>query len=287
MPIVVGSPRSGTTLLRLMLDAHSELAIPPETGFLTLGQQLPGKDDILRQNFYHAIINYPEPMPSWTDFEVSKEDFWSALTAVPEFTVSEGYRVFYELYARQHGKARWGDKTPIYCKHLNTIRRLLPEARFIHIIRDGRDAALSLRQMWFSPGWEIETQASYWRDCVVSARRAGLGRSDYMEVRYEELVLNPRETLKQVCDYINLTFEDTMLNYYEQAPERLKEHKGRSLPDGTTVLTQQQRFQQQQRTTKPLDPACVFAWKLTMDAEERRKFGLVAGGLLEELGYEV
>lgn len=287
MPIVVGSPRSGTTLLRLMLDAHSELAIPPETGFLMLGQRLPGKDDVLRRNFYDAIVNYAEPLPSWCDFEMSKEDFWSALTAVPEFTVSDGYRAFYGLYARQHGKARWGDKTPIYCKYLNTIRRLLPEARFIHIIRDGRDAALSLRQMWFSPGWEIETQASYWRDCVVSARRSGLGRPDYMEVRYEELILNTRETLKQVCDYINLTFEDSMLNYYEQAPERLKEHKGRSLSDGTAVLTQEQRFQQQQRTTKPLDPACVFAWKQTMDADERRRFELVAGDLLAELGYEV
>ena len=287
MPIVVGSPRSGTTLLRLMLDAHSELAIPPETGFLTLGNELTGKGDKLRQNFYHAVVNYGKPLPSWADFELSKEDFRSALAEITPFSVSEGCRVFYRLYAARCGKPRWGDKTPIYCKHLNTIRRLLPEARFIHIIRDGRDAALSLRRMWFSPGWEIETQASFWRDCIVTARRAGLGNPDYMEVRYEELVLNPRETLERVCAHINFEYEDAMLNYYERAQERLQEHKGRSLPNGSTFLTQEQRIQQQQRVTKPLDSTCVFGWKRTMDTEERRKFRLVAGDLLEELGYEL
>lgn len=287
MPIVVGSPRSGTTLLRLMLDAHSELSIPPETGFLTLGPSLRGKGEKLRRNFYDAIVNYGHPGPSWNDFEISKEDFWSALSEITPFSVAEGYRAFYRLYATRRGKPRWGDKTPVYCKHLDTIRQLLPEARFIHIIRDGRDAALSLRRMWFSPGWEIETQASYWRECIVSARRAGAGHADYLEIHYEDLVLNTRATLERVCEHINLTYEDAMLNYHERAHDRLREHKGRSLPDGTPFLTQEQRFQQQQRATKPLDASCVFAWKQEMNTDERRRFQVVAGDVLAELGYEV
>ena len=286
MPIVVGSPRSGTTLLRLMLDAHSQLAIPPETGFLTIAGNIRGKGDKLRENFYHALVNYGEPSPSWADFEISKSDFWSALTTITPFNVSDGCRTFYRLYANRLGKPRFGDKTPIYCKHLTTIRRVLPEARFIHIIRDGRDAALSLRQMWFSPGWEIETQASFWRDCIVSARSAGVGRPDYLEIRYEDLILNTRETLERVCAHVNLEFEDRMLSYHERAPERLKEHKGRLLADGTS-LTQEQRLRQQQRTTKPLDATCVFAWKQTMDHEERKRFQRVAGDVLEDLGYEI
>ncbi|HEY8185271.1 MAG TPA: sulfotransferase, partial [Pyrinomonadaceae bacterium] len=86
---------------------------------------------------------------------------------------------------------------------MDKIRKVIPEARFIHIIRDGRDAALSLRRMWFSPGWEIETQAAYWRRCVLAARKAGLGRADYCEVRYEDLVLNTRETLKAICKFVD------------------------------------------------------------------------------------
>ena len=274
-------------MLRLMLDAHSELAIPPETGFLIVAEKLTGKGDRLREKFLHAITNYPESLPCWPDFDISKEDFQAALAAIEPFNVADGYRAFYRIYAERRGKSRWGDKTPIYCRHLDAIRRVLPEARFIHIIRDGRDAAMSLRRMWFSPGWDIETQASYWRDCVLAARRAGVGHSDYLEVRYEDLVLNTRETLEQICGHIDLPFEEPMLTYYEQAPDRLKEHKGRSTPDGKIFLTQEQRLAQQQRTTQPPDPSCVFAWKQTMDADELNKFRRIAGDLLQELGYEV
>lgn len=269
-----------------MLDAHSELAIPPETGFLTLCESLTGKGDKLREKFFHAIVNYAEPSRSWPDFGITVEAFWTALTQITPFNISEGFRTFYRLYAERCGKPRWGDKTPIYCRYIDSIRRVLPEARFIHIIRDGRDAALSLRTMWFSPGWDIETQASYWRDCVVAARRAGAGRDDYMEIRYEELVLNTRETLEGACAHVALSFETGMLNYYKRVPERLKEHKGRLLPNGR-VLTQEQRIQQQQRTTNPPDPTCVFGWKRTMEPEERKRFQRVAGDLLKELGYEL
>jgi len=287
MPIIVGSPRSGTTMLRLMLDTHSELAIPPETGFLTLSEKIKGRSDTLRQNFFHAVINYSQSMPSWPDFEIPEDTFWEALTQITPFSLPDGYRAFYQLYAARYKKPRWGDKTPIYCRHLNQIRRVLPESRFIHIIRDGRDAALSLRRMWFSPGWDIETQASYWRDSVLAARRAGIGHDDYLEVRYEELVLNTRRALERVCTHAALTFEDAMLSYHLRAHERLKEHKGRWLANGTLFLTQEQRFEQQRRTTKSPDPKCVFAWKQTMNREERKRFQVVAGDLLSELGYEV
>src|SRR6476659_10763175 len=99
MPIIVGAPRSGTTLLRLMLDAHSELAIPPETGFLTLGETLTGRGDKLRRNFFEAVVNYPLPSPSWPDFEIPEETFREALNRISPFTIAEGYRTFYRLYA--------------------------------------------------------------------------------------------------------------------------------------------------------------------------------------------
>lgn len=287
MPVIVGSPRSGTTLLRLMLDSHPELAIPPETSFLTLGLKLRGRGDKLREKFFRMIVNYPEPAPSWPDFEVPEEAFRAALLEVNPFNVPEGYRAFYRLYAARFGKSRWGDKTPLYCLHLDTVRRTLPEARFVHVIRDGRDAALSLRRMWFSPGREIETQAAYWRKCVLAARRAGLKHPDYLEVRYEDLILDTRETLERICAHVSLDYDDAMLSYYTRAPARLREHKGRSRPDGTTLFTQEQRLRQQERTTGPPDPSCVFAWKRAMSADERRRFQRVAGGLLEDLGYEV
>ena len=287
MPVIVGAPRSGTTLLRFMLDASSELAIPPETGFLAIANEIKGRGEQLRDRFFQAIVDYGEPLRCWPDFEIPEKEFRAALDQITPFNATDGYRAFYRLYAARHGKPRWGDKTPIYCRHINAIRKVLPEARFVHIIRDGRDVALSLRRMWFSPGSDMEVQASYWRDCILAARRAGTGHEDYMEVRYEELIRNTAETLQRICAHVDLTFEEKMLNYYKRAPERLKEHKGRSLPDGSTVLTHEQRMKQQQRTTEPPDPACVFGWRRTMDWDERSRFQSVAGDLLEELGYEI
>src|SRR3989442_5912148 len=86
MPIIVGSPRSGTTLLRFMLDSHPDLAIPPETGFLKFGQRFWGKGDKLRRNFFRSIVDYADPFPTWDDFDIREQDFWSALTQIEQFT---------------------------------------------------------------------------------------------------------------------------------------------------------------------------------------------------------
>jgi hypothetical protein len=287
MPIIVGAPRSGTTLLRFMLDAHPDLAIPPETGFLTVGPTLKGSGDKLRRRFFESVTQFEPTTPAWPDFEISADLFWQALNEISPFDVSEGFRAFYRLYAARFGKQRYGDKTPIYSLNIDTIRALLPEARFVHIVRDGRDVALSLRQMWFSPSQDFEALASYWGDFVQGARHAGMGRSDYFEVRYEDLIQNTEATLSLVCERLKLSFDPAMLSYYTRTPERLKEHKGRSGSRGVPQLTQAQRWRQQWRTTEAPNVSRVFAWKREMPVEERMKFQRVAGSLLQELGYEV
>jgi hypothetical protein len=286
MPVIVGAPRSGTTLLRVMLDAHPELAIPPETGFLTLGPKFRGTGNELRQQFFREITNFPNEASAWPDFQLSEESFWLTLSQINPFTVSEGYRAFYRMYAARFDKPRWGDKTPLYCMDIKAIRNLLPEARFIHLLRDGRDVVLSLRRMWFAPGKNIETLASYWRNCVVTARKAGLNHSDYLEVRYEDLILNTPETLKQISQFVDLDYDEKMLSYYTRSASRLKEHKGRFRPDGSVVITQEDRLYQQKRTTRPLDPACIGAWESEMTKDEQSRFWRLAGDLLEELGYK-
>jgi hypothetical protein len=284
MPVIVGAPRSGTTLLRFMLDAHPQLAIPPETAFLRLAPELVERR-VTGEEFAQTIIGFPESAPAWADFGIDEYEFRSALGRLSPFTVADGFRSFYRLYAARFGKSRWGDKTPLYCKAIGPIRDILPEARFIHIIRDGRDAALSLRRMWFSPGEDVEAQAQYWRECVSSARDAGLGRSDYLEVRYEELVEQPVRTLKEVCRFIALEFDDGMLGYHRRAPERLQEHGTRLRADGTPLVTREQRLAQVARTMTPPDTSRAGVWRTEMPAAEQHRFAAVAGDLLEELGY--
>lgn len=208
------------------------------------------------------------------------------LAQIDRLTISDAYRAFYQLYASRFNKRRWGDKTPDYCLHMETIETLLPEAHFIHLIRDGRDVALSLREMWFSPGQEIEAQATEWSRLVSTACRRGSRRRHYMQVRYEELILDTQEVLKQICEFIELEYDAAMLSYHERAAGRLREHKVRFRTDGSPVVTQEHRQQQQWKTTEPPDRSRVFSWKREMTSEERARFEAVVGGLLKELGYD-
>jgi hypothetical protein len=285
MPVIVGAPRSGTTLLRFMLDAHPELAIPPETGFLAIGASIKGNHTDIRKEFFDAITRFPPDAPAWNDFGIPAARLWSLLCDITPFSVAEGYRTFYRAYASRFGKRRWGDKTPTYCLHLTTIEEILPEAHFIHVIRDGRDVALSLRRMWFSPSNEIDALGAYWMNCVMTARQQGARARHYLEVRFEELIQEPIAVLERICRFVDLAYSPQMLDYHLLTPDRLKEHLGRTRVDGTMVLSHDERVQQQALTMQPPQRSRVQSWKMGMSAEEQARFAAATGQFLVELGY--
>jgi hypothetical protein len=285
MPIIVGAPRSGTTLLRFMLDAHSDLAIPPETGFLVPCALQMSQPTVELQDFFQTVTGYHPDAPGWADFQIPAACFRDRLTRLEPFTIADGIRAFYELYAARFGKSRWGDKTPLYCMHARAIAALLPEAHFVHLIRDGRDVALSLRPMWFTPGRDIETLAAYWRKCVTTGREQGAACRHYLEVRYDRLVEDSRAVLEEICEFLALEFDDRMLRYYESAPERLREHQGRFRPDGSVVVTHEQRLGQQHRTRQPPDRSRIAVWQQDMPRDEQQRFDAIAGDALREFGF--
>ena len=174
MPFIVGAPRSGTTLLRLMLDANSQMAIPPETGFIPALAAISQSDDMSLETFLETVTSFPPEASNWLDFGISQEAFRLELAFLSPFTPSEGIRCFYRTYAGRFAKPRYGDKTPAYCHSIPLIEQMLPEAAFIHVIRDGRDSCLSLRPMWFSPGPDMKVLADYWRKNVLAARAGHL-----------------------------------------------------------------------------------------------------------------
>lgn len=269
-----------------MLDAHPDLAIPPETGFLALDLSCIGGSGDPRDAVVDSVTRYPPDAPTWPDFGIDATAYRDALEQIKPFNVADGIRAFYRLYASRFGKRRWGDKTPAYAFHLESIGALLPEAHFIHLIRDGRDVAVSWRRMWFSPGSDIETLARSWRDIIITAREQGERCPHYLEVSYEELVLRPRATIEGVCRYLRLSYDDSMARYFERAPDRLREHRSRFRMDGSLVVSRQTRLEQQQNVARPPDSSLVFAWKETMSDDERLRFEAVAGDQLRALGYE-
>ena len=279
MPFIVGSPRSGTTLLRLMLDSHPALAIPPETSFFV-------RSGSWLVDGPHDFVTSLAEADTWPDFCLDKDVLLAALRAIPVFNLPDAYRAFYATYAGRFSKPRYGEKTPANVFHMEQIERLLPEAHFIHVIRDGRDVALSLREQWFSPGKDMATQAQFWAN-YVRAAQASAGRvRNYLEVKFEDLILNCEAALSRICGFIEVDFVAAMLNYHERAAMRLLEHQGRNFVDGL-LLSKASRFNQQIRATLPPQKELVFGWRQRMSLAEIREFESVAGGLLGELGYAV
>jgi hypothetical protein len=279
---VVGVPRSGTTLLRMMLDAHSELSIPPETEFIRAVLELRPPRPDGREAFVRTLTS----ARTWDDMDLPAAELRRAVEAIDPFDLGAGLRCFYRLYARRRGKPRWGDKTPSYGRHADRVERLLPEARFVHVIRDGRDVALSLRGRWFSPGDDIEDLARHWRRSVTGTRRAGRACAHYTEVRFESLVRRPSEELATIAEFVELPFERGMERYAELSAARHAELKPRPATPGLVAISREQRLDLHRLTMAPPQPSRIGRWRQEMGAEERARFERVAGDLLEELGYE-
>ncbi|HEY8467813.1 MAG TPA: sulfotransferase [Solirubrobacterales bacterium] len=281
-PFIVGVARSGTTLLRLMLDAHPELAIPPETHFVPRFVKFVEKG--AGPGEAHEFVTQHQ---RWPDWGLDADELRARFFAIEPFTAGDAVRAFFGLYAEKQGKRRWGDKTPGHLGRMGRIHRALPEARFLHVIRDGRDAALSLLERSWGPD-TISEAATAWREGIEKARRQArrrLPEGVYIEVRYEELVREPEATLRAAARAIDLPWDERMLRYHEVAEERMAE-VGRDLErDGGTRITAAERAAQHALVREPPRPDRIGRWRTELPADARRRFEEVAGDLLEELGY--
>lgn len=275
-PFIVGVGRSGTTLLRLMLDAHPELAIPSETLFL----QSLVKEDVTKDRFVEIVTS----AETWPNMTLDAAELRDVLAG--ELSRADAIRAFYRLYAAKRGKRRWGDKTPYYRVFMRDIARLLPEAHFIHVIRDGRDSALSYQGLWFGPGDDFEKQARFWVEQVGIARAQAREVAHYSEVRYEALVVEPETTLRALCGDLDLAFDPAMLLYHRTAAERLSEFKQPFGPAGRTPDDIATFMAIHDRAKAPPDASRIGRWRTEMSHADRQRYEAIAGPLLRELGYE-
>jgi hypothetical protein len=278
---IVGVARSGTTLLRLMLDAHSELAIPPETHFIP--QVIKATKNA--EDPPAAALEVITTHRRWPDFGLDAGDLRERLARHHKLTAGDALREFYGLYATKHGKARWGDKSTNYVRKLRPISRVLPEARFVHLIRDGRDVALSLTAVHFGPN-TIGDAAEKWSGEIAKARRQGNRVASYTEVRYEELIADPEPVLRRICEVTDLPWDEAMLQYQERAGERIGEIvRDFDRAEGEAVPAEV-RAQHQANVSKPLQSDRAARWRTEMGASDVAAFEELAGPTLDELGYE-
>ncbi len=285
VPFIVGVGRSGTTMLRLMLDAHPDLAIPPETHFV------PDLIDTIDGGASpEQAVETMTAVRQWGDLHTDPADVVALWKQLDSFESGPALRAFYEMYAERQGKPRYGEKTPAYVKNMIKIEGAMPEARFIHVIRDGRDVALSRwkRTLGDKAPAPASQVAETWQRRIRRAQRHGRKVSNYLELRYEDLVTDTEPNLRRIAEFLELPWNPVMLTYYEHAAERMSE-MARDLPaiEGKPTRPGEERMQAHAMTQKPPDPSAMYRWKEKMSPEDVAAFDAAAGELLEDLGYEV
>ena len=189
---VVGCQRSGTTLLRLMLDSHPHISCGPETRFL---------DDFakLTEESWDRLGLYGFPKSYW--YEKCAEFFDS----------------FQTEYAKGRGKTRWADKTPRYALSLDFIDSLFPTSQVVHVVRDGRDVVASHRDRF---GYRSAVKAvEKWPRYIRAARAFGerVPTDRYLEVRYEALVSDPETEMRRLLRFLSEPWDPAVLDF-EDAP---------------------------------------------------------------------
>ena len=256
-------------MLRVMFEQHPDMAIPPESyfpvSFWRRRDRYAGVGGGIDMAVLATDLLRHDRFRAW---RVDPELVRGELTGTaPDF--AEAIRRVYALYASSHGKRRYGDKTPPFLMHMRMLAEQFPEARFIHLVRDGRDVVLSLRDQPFAPS-SFTGAAEYWAGRVERARQAGerLGPGRYRELRYEDLVADPERRLRGLCEFVELEFRPEMLSYEDVSNIPLTDKMKRSgviRPPG----------------------ASGRSWRTQMAKRQLAVVEAVAGEQLTAFGYEV
>jgi hypothetical protein len=265
--IVLGVGRSGTTLLRVMLDRNTALAIPYASVFVPQLAHRHGSRPKLDE-----FLDDLGRLRTLYDWGITPEDIRPRLHE--GMTTPEAIAAIFETYAEQHGKQRWGDKAPLYMQQLPLLERIFPDAIWVHLVRDGRDAALSFLELpedfagktWAQPRTAAQF-AARWRTEVLAARRLGRhAGSRYLELRYEDLVAEPERELRVVCEHASLPWEPGMLDH--------------------TRISDAANMPEHRNLAHPPTPG-LRDWRSQMSPEDALAFEHVAGDVLRGSGYEL
>jgi sulfotransferase family protein len=238
----VGARRSGTFWLQRVVCAHPEIAAVPSETHLFYGVAN------LMEHLHHGARSSPQVGAVYVERD-------AALDSVRDLcdTIFAPYL--------EPGARYVAERTPLHALKLDLIRDVYPDARVIHIIRDGRDAARSLAAQDFGPA-QIAGAAQEWREVIEAARTAGIPEDRYLEVRYEDLLTSPETVVGTVYEWLGLPATDEIVAH-SVAESRAKANVDRFEVSGVAS----------------------GKWEETFTAEDQVAFEEEAGELLAELGY--
>jgi hypothetical protein len=269
---LVGFQRSGTTLLRLMLDNHPDIAIPLDTVGLwaRYEERLPSYGNLGspadRERLVRDLLA-EERIRLW-EVPLTVE---AVLARTGTGTFPDVIRAFHECYAAAKCKRLWGDKDPGNMLRIAQLDRWFPGCRILHIVRDGRDACLSQLEQSFGSD-DLLDCACEWREQVWWVRQLGqlMGPARYFELRYEDLVAQPEARLREICRFLELPYAESMLRYHESVALSVPDSKRHIWPK----LNQPPRADNTERWKQKLTPGMQVCF-------EKR-----AGAVLRAMDYE-
>lgn len=201
---IVGCPRSGTTLLQLLIANHPNIAIPPESHifdrFSKIFANYGNLEDEVNLKLLVKDILEDYHIRDW-ELGMSLVDFCSQLK---DKSIRGVISLVLDLYARKEGKIRWGDKTPQHALYLREIENILPESKFIHLVRDGRDVAVSSSRIFVGPP-SIYGIAHEWKKYIFlfNEFKKSHNQDRYLEIHYEKMVRNPEYELGRVFQFLD------------------------------------------------------------------------------------
>ncbi len=288
---ILGNPRSGTTLFRLMLNAHPLVTVPPECGFALWLSEAFGDWSLASSEQEEQVDTVVDAVLGTRKFEtwgVQKEALRKGILTQRPATWSALVRVVYQVYADRVSATPHllGDKNNYYISHIESLRRLAPQARFLHIVRDGRDVACSYLEVTRSnitskysprlPATIREIAFEWHRNVTGVLEVLPQDASDRVHhLRYEDLVRFPEASLVRVCAFLGIPFDKGMLDYFER--ERTSEHAS----EPTEFL------QWKSRVVDPPTMDSVGRYIRDLSPSERQEFEEVAGSTLTAFGYPV
>lgn len=274
---LVGCGRSGSTLLWLMLNRHSQIYLAKESYFIPnlRSRWQPKMNHAAIDEFVDRLQSFPKP-PEQTVIDYlgwDVKELRAMLYGMCNDSYSDVIRAIYSYGMRAEGKIWWGDKTPRYVMNLDLLNDLFPGVRLIHLVRDGRDVALSYARCAWGPSSVRET-ALYWMTRVGVAYRFRKKHPDMpvCEVRYEDLVRDPRTVLRTICEFIGVHYEAGMLEYHSTAESHFSQDE---------KLVNHQLVKQPPRTDR------IERWREEMSRADYMQFDAIAGKLLHHYGYPV
>ncbi len=268
---IVGSDRSGTTMLRLMLDRAADgPAIPPETMFIA---DFRGVLRAGRLGDHASAIEFTRRV--WAHPRVRLWGLEGDAPLPPEGLSHErafrwGVEQPFLAYMRRDGKRWWADKTPPHIDHVDLLAEVFPGARFVELVRDGRDVALSIMGLPFG-GNNAWTTGVRWAHCIREGERQRAKRPDeVLLVRYEDLVTRPAEEVQRISEFLDIAYDDDML-----AVEKT---------DASKLQSDQQAWFG--NLWNGINQSAMFKWRTRMSERDQRIMLAAAGAELALHGYD-